>query len=104
MMRPPSIGLTRRRVLQTGMCAGVASCIGLGAAGQDGPLATTVQSLPPGLDHEDIIAYVHRMAGGWDVESKVDHNITRVVSGIAHTALEPSLGAQAAARILRTLV
>jgi ethanolamine ammonia-lyase large subunit len=67
MMKPPSIGLTRRRVLQTGMCAGVASCIGLDAPGQDGPLAATVQNLPPGLDHEDIIAYVHRMAGAWDV-------------------------------------
>jgi hypothetical protein len=38
------------------------------------------------------------------IPNLVDHNITWVVSGIAHTALEPSVGAQAAASILRTLI
>jgi len=38
------------------------------------------------------------------IPNLVDHNITWVVSGIALTALEPSVGAQAAASILRTLI
>ena len=67
-MRPPRIGLTRRKVLQTGMFAGMASCIGLNAAAQDRPSGPTVQNLPEGLENEDLIAYVHRIAGGWDVD------------------------------------
>jgi ethanolamine ammonia-lyase large subunit len=59
----------------------------------------------PGSGHRTLSIYITSAQGeDWSVESKVDHNITRVVSGIAHTALEPSLGAQAAARILRTFV
>jgi ethanolamine ammonia-lyase large subunit len=59
----------------------------------------------PGSGHRTLSIYITSAQGeDWSVESKVDHNITRVVSGIAHTALEPSLGAQAAARILRTLI
>ena len=37
----------------------------------------------------------------WSVADKVDHNITKVVSGIANTALTPELGAIEAAKILR---
>ena len=59
----------------------------------------------PGSGHRTLSIYITSTQGeDWSVESRVDHNITRVVSGIAHTALEPSLGAQAAARILRTMV
>jgi ethanolamine ammonia-lyase large subunit len=59
----------------------------------------------PGSGHRTLSIYITSAQGeDWSVESRVDHNITRVVSGIAHTALEPSLGAQAAARILRTMV
>ena len=59
----------------------------------------------PGSGHRTLSIYITSAQGeDWSVESKVDHNITRVVSGIAQTALEPSLGAQAAARILRTLI
>ena len=67
-MRPPRIGLTRRKVLQTGMFAGMASCIGLNAAAQDRPSGPSVQNLPEGFENEDLIAYVHRIAGGWDVD------------------------------------
>jgi ethanolamine ammonia-lyase large subunit len=67
-MRPPRIGLTRRKVLQTGMFAGMASCIGLNAPAQDRPSGTSVQNLPEGFENEDLIAYVHRIAGGWDVD------------------------------------
>lgn len=67
-MRPPSIGLTRRKVLQTGMFAGMASCIGLDAAAQDRPRELSLRNLPEGLENEDVIAYVHRIAGGWDVD------------------------------------
>ena len=67
-MRPPRIGLTRRKVLQTGMFAGMASCIGLDAAAQDRPSGPALRNLPDGLENEDLIAYVHRIAGGWDVD------------------------------------
>ena len=67
-MRPPRIGLTRRKVLQTGMFAGMASCIGLDAAAQDRPSGPSLRNLPDGLENEDLIAYVHRIAGGWDVD------------------------------------
>ena len=36
----------------------------------------------------------------WNIANKVDHNITRVVSGIATTALTPDLAAIEAVRIL----
>jgi len=37
----------------------------------------------------------------WSELDKVDHNITKVVSGIAVTALTPDLAAIEAAKILR---
>jgi ethanolamine ammonia-lyase large subunit len=40
----------------------------------------------------------------WSVPDKVDHNITKVVSGIATTALEPVIGADESVRILRTMI
>jgi len=58
----------------------------------------------PGSGHRTLSIYITSADGGtWSQASKVDHNITKVVSGIAHTALVPKLGAQTAARILRGL-
>jgi ethanolamine ammonia-lyase large subunit len=39
----------------------------------------------------------------WGVANKVDHDITKVVSGIAVTALTPDRGALEAVRILRQM-
>jgi ethanolamine ammonia-lyase large subunit len=36
----------------------------------------------------------------WGQSGRIDHNVTRVVSGIAVTALIPELGAAEAVRIL----
>ena len=49
----------------------------------------------PGTGHDTFSAYV-TVADGviWSVRNAVDHDITRVVSGIANTALTPILGAQ----------
>lgn len=59
----------------------------------------------PGSGHRTLSIYITRAAGlTWGVPSKVDHNITKVVSGIAKTALSPEHGADAAARILRTMI
>jgi ethanolamine ammonia-lyase large subunit len=40
----------------------------------------------------------------WGTPAKVDHNITRVVSGIASTALAPEAAAVEVVRILQTLM
>ena len=59
----------------------------------------------PGSGHRTLSVYITSADGSdWTESSKVDHNITKVVSGIAHTALLPGLGAQSASRILRGLV
>lgn len=58
----------------------------------------------PGSGHRTLSIYITSAPGNvWAVPSKVDHNITKVVSGIAKTALHPIHGAEAAARILRSL-
>ena len=58
----------------------------------------------PGSGHRTLSIYITSAAGEvWGIPSKVDHNITKVVSGIAQTALLPKQGAEAAARILKSL-
>lgn len=58
----------------------------------------------PGSGHRTLSIYITSASGDfWGVPSKVDHNITKVVSGIARSALLPVHGAEAAARILRTM-
>lgn len=58
----------------------------------------------PGSGHRTLSIYITSTSGDvWGVPSKVDHNITKVVSGIARSALLPVHGAEAAARILRTI-
>jgi len=56
----------------------------------------------PGTGHHTLSIYMTVADGKtWGVPGTVDHNITKVVSGIATTALSPEEGAIEAARILR---
>ena len=59
----------------------------------------------PGTGHHTFSNYMTApTADVWSVAGKVDHNITKVVSGIATTALDPIEGADESARILKTLM
>jgi ethanolamine ammonia-lyase large subunit len=59
----------------------------------------------PGSGHRTLSIYITSADGeAWGKPSAIDHNITKVVSGIASTALLPKQGAEAAGRILRTLI
>jgi ethanolamine ammonia-lyase large subunit len=59
----------------------------------------------PGSGHRTLSIYITTADGeAWGKPSAIDHNITKVVSGIASTALLPKQGAEAAARILRSVV
>lgn len=58
----------------------------------------------PGSGHRTLSVYITRAPGAtWGIRSKVDHNITKVVSGIALTSLQPEQGATTAIRILKSL-
>jgi ethanolamine ammonia-lyase large subunit len=72
-------------------------------ADREGPLHLLhVIGERPGSGHRTLSIYITSAEGEtWSVPSTVDHNITKVVSGIASTALEPKQGAEAAGRILR---
>ncbi len=55
----------------------------------------------PGTGHHTFSTYISAPVGSvWASRGTVDHNITRVVSGIATTALAPTLGADEVVRIL----
>lgn len=59
----------------------------------------------PGTGHRTFSNYMTAPTGGvWAELDKVDHNITRVVSGIANTALKPAVGANDSVRILKTMI
>jgi ethanolamine ammonia-lyase large subunit len=59
----------------------------------------------PGTGHHTFSVYISAPAGVvWGEPGKVDHNITKVVSGIATTAQLPAEGAAQTARILRTMM
>ena len=58
----------------------------------------------PGTGHHTLSIYMTVASGKtWGRRGAVDHNITRVVSGIASTALEPGIAASDAVRILKTM-
>ncbi len=58
----------------------------------------------PGTGHHTFSVYITAPSGGvWGQPGKVDHNITKVVSGIARTALDPVLGADASVKLLMSL-
>lgn len=59
----------------------------------------------PGTGHRTFSAYITATTGQvWGDAGTVDHNITKVVSGIAVTALRPQLAAQEVARLLQTML
>ena len=59
----------------------------------------------PGTGHHTFSVYITAPDGSvWSTPGKVDHNITKVVSGIASTALLPSEGVKDALKILRMMV
>ena len=58
----------------------------------------------PGTGHRTFSVYFTRASGQtWGQPGKVDHDITKVVSGIALTALHPIRAAEEVARILRQM-
>lgn len=58
----------------------------------------------PGTGHHTLSIYMTVTDGRtWGSPDRVDHNITKVVSGIAMTALTPDLGALEAVKILREM-
>jgi len=58
----------------------------------------------PGSGHRTLSIYLTSADGvKWSIPSAVDHNITKVVSGIAVTALLPEAAAETAARLLRAM-
>jgi len=58
----------------------------------------------PGSGHHTFSVYITATDGAtWGQRGKVDHNITKVVSGIAVTALAPQAGADETIRLLTTL-
>jgi ethanolamine ammonia-lyase large subunit len=59
----------------------------------------------PGSGHHTFSIYITAPKGAiWGEPGKVDHNITRVVSGVAVTALSPATAAKDTARILGTML
>lgn len=58
----------------------------------------------PGTGHHTFSIYITAPDGSvWAEGGKVDHNITKVVSGVANTALLPIKGAHETVRILQTI-
>ncbi len=58
----------------------------------------------PGTGHHTFSAYITAPTGDvWSQPGKVDHNITRVVSGVATTAYSPTLAAPETVRLLQQL-
>ena len=59
----------------------------------------------PGTGHHTFSIYITAPAGEvWSQAGKVDHNITKVVSSVATTALVPTAGASQTVRLLNTIV
>ena len=58
----------------------------------------------PGSMHHTFSAYITALpAAIWSQPGRTDHNVTRVVSGVADTALEPAAAAQASVKIIEEL-
>lgn len=59
----------------------------------------------PGSGHRTFSIYITAPAGRlWGQKGRVDHNITKVVSGVAATALEPLLAAETVVKLLSEIV
>jgi ethanolamine ammonia-lyase large subunit len=58
----------------------------------------------PGSMHHTFSAYITAVpTATWSVAGRTDHNVTRVVSGVADTALPPIAAAQASVKIIEEL-
>jgi ethanolamine ammonia-lyase large subunit len=58
----------------------------------------------PGSMHHTFSAYITALPTPiWSVPGRTDHNVTRVVSGVADTALRPAAAAQASVKIIQEL-
>jgi ethanolamine ammonia-lyase large subunit len=58
----------------------------------------------PGSGHRTFSVYITAPDGStWGIPGKVDHDITRVVAGIANTALRPDQAATTTVRLLDSL-
>jgi ethanolamine ammonia-lyase large subunit len=58
----------------------------------------------PGSMHHTFSAYITALStASWSKPGRVDHNVTRVVSGVADTALQPGQAAQASVKIIKGL-
>jgi ethanolamine ammonia-lyase large subunit len=75
-------------------------------AGLDGPRAILhVIGERPGTGHRTFSTYITAPTGDvWGKDGSVDHNITKVVSGISTTALIPAAGADEAVHLLGSLI
>ncbi len=59
----------------------------------------------PGSGHHTFSAYLTAAQGtAWEAAGKIDHNITKVVSGIATTALLPRAAAHETAGLISRLM
>jgi ethanolamine ammonia-lyase large subunit len=59
----------------------------------------------PGTGHRTFSTYLTAAPGDvWGNAGTIDHNVTKVVSGIANTALMPATGAQTVARLLAQMI
>ncbi|MFM7930351.1 MAG: ethanolamine ammonia-lyase subunit EutB, partial [Pirellula sp.] len=68
-MAHSQLGLTRRRVLQTGLfTATVASLTSIGLAQSQSSNQPKFEELTEPIPHEDLVSYVHRIAGQWDLD------------------------------------
>ncbi len=58
----------------------------------------------PGSMHHTFSAYITALPTAiWSRPGRTDHNVTRVVSGVADTALQPAVAAQASVKIIEEL-
>ena len=58
----------------------------------------------PGSMHHTFSAYITALPTSlWSQPGRADHDVTRVVSGVADTALQPAAAAQASVKIIEEL-
>jgi ethanolamine ammonia-lyase large subunit len=99
---PEHLLLTAGRV-RAGYRVGEALYGGLGDAGRHRALIHVIGERP-GTGHHTFSAYITApTVQVWSQPGRVDHNITRVVSGVALTAYAPALAAPETARLLQQL-
>ena len=99
---PEHLLLTSGRV-RAGYRVGEALYTGLGDPARHRALIHVIGERP-GTGHHTFSAYITApTVQVWSQPGRVDHDITRVVSGVALTALAPSLAAPETARLLQQL-